>query len=140
AGTSIFSWTDDWFTGGFQVDDWAFGLVDRERARKPAFHEVQRIYRTDLPVPPDPAPKISVVICAYNAERTMQACLEALEELRYPNHEVIVVNDGSTDATLAIAEQFPFIRLLSHENRGLSAARNTGIAAATGDLVAFTDS
>ena len=140
AGTAVFSWTDEWFTGGRQVHDWAFGLVDRERRRKPAFAAVQKIYRTDLPVPPDPAPKISVVICAYNAERTMQACLEALQELRYPNHEVIVVNDGSTDATLAIAEQFPFIRLLSHENRGLSAARNTGIAAATGDLVAFTDS
>ena len=73
AGTSIFSWTDDWFTGGFQVEDWAFGLVDRERNRKPAFQEVQRIYRAELPIPPPAPPKISVVICAYNAERTMQA-------------------------------------------------------------------
>ncbi len=140
AGTSIFSWTDDWFTGGFQVEDWAFGLVDRERARKPAFHEVQRVYRAELPVPPTAAPKISVVICAYNAERTMQACLESLRTLRYPHYEVIVVNDGSTDRTLEIAEGFPEARIISQDNRGLSAARNVGIEAATGEIVAFTDS
>jgi len=140
AGTSIFSWTDDWFTGGFQVDDWAFGLVDRERNRKPAFSEVQRIYRADLPVAPPAPPKISVVICAYNAERTMRACLESLRTLRYPQYEVIVVNDGSTDRTLEIAQQFPEARIISQENKGLSAARNVGIDAATGDIVAFTDS
>src|SRR5262245_18321778 len=140
AGTSIFSWTDDWFTGGFQVEDWAFGLVDRERNRKPAFHEVQRIYRAELPIPPPAAPKMSVVICAYNAERTMQACLESLRALRYPSYEIIVVNDGSPDHTLEIAQQFPQARIISQENKGLSAARNVGIEAATGDIVAFTDS
>lgn len=140
AGTSIFSWTDDWFTGGFQIEDWAFGLVDRERNRKPAFQEVQHVYRAELPVPPAAAPKISVVICAYNAERTMQACLESLRALRYASYEVIVVNDGSTDRTLEIARQFPEARIISQENQGLSVARNVGIEAATGDIVAFTDS
>ena len=140
AGTSIFSWTDDWFTGGFQVEDWAFGVVDRERNRKPAFQEVQRIYRAELPMLPAAPPKISVVICAYNAERTMQACLESLRTLRYPNFEVIVVNDGSTDRTLEIAQQFPEFRIISQENKGLSAARNVGIAASTAEIVAFTDS
>lgn len=140
AGTAVFAWTDEWFTGGRQVDDWAFGLVDRERRRKPAFAAVQHAYRAPLPAPPDPAPRVSVVICACNAERTMAACLEALQALRYPNHEVIVVDDGSTDATPAIARRYPWARLIAHENRGLSAARNTGIAAATGELIAFTDS
>jgi GT2 family glycosyltransferase len=140
AGTSIFSWTDDWFTGGFQVEDWAFGLVDRERNRKPAFHAVQRVYQSPLPPKSPNPPKMSVVICAYNAERTMRACLESLRTLRYPHYEVIVVNDGSTDRTLAISEEFPEIRIVSQDNRGLSAARNVGIAAATGDIVAFTDS
>jgi glycosyltransferase involved in cell wall biosynthesis len=140
AGTSIFAWTDDWFTGGYQVEDWAFGLVDRERNRKPAFQEVQRVYRAELPITPPAAPKISVVICAYNAERTMAACLESLRGLRYPHYEVIVVNDGSTDRTLEIARQFPQARVLSQENMGLSAARNVGIDAATGEIVAFTDS
>ena len=140
AGTSVFAWTDEWFTGGRPVDDWAFGLVDRARHRKPAFAAVQRVYHAPLPAPPDPAPKISVVICAYNAERTMEDCMEGLQRLRYPHHELIVVDDGSTDATADIARRYPNVRLIQHENRGLSAARNTGIAAATGDLVAFTDS
>ena len=140
AGTSIFAWTDDWFTGGFQVEDWAFGLVERDRTRKPAFSEVQRVYRAALPIPPPAAPKMSVVICAYNAERTMQACLASLRTLRYPSYEVIVVNDGSTDATLDIAQRFPDVRIISQENKGLSVARNVGIEAATGEIVAFTDS
>ena len=140
AGTSIFSWTDDWFTGGFQVDDWAFGLVDSQRGRKPAFQEVQRIYRTELPLLPPSPPKISVVICAYNAEHTMRACLESLRLLRYPSYEVIVVNDGSTDRTLQIAEEFREVRIISQQNKGLSVARNVGVEAATGPIVAFTDS
>ncbi len=140
AGTSIFSWTDEWFTGGFAVEDWAFGLVDRERNRKPAFTEVQRVYRSELPIPLPSPPTISVVICAYNAERTMHACLESLMALRYPSYDVIVVNDGSRDATLEIAQRFPQVRIISQENQGLSAARNVGIAAATGEFVAFTDS
>jgi glycosyltransferase involved in cell wall biosynthesis len=140
AGTSIFSWTDDWFTGGFQVENWAFGLVDCERARKPAFQEVQRVYRAELPVVPTRAPRISVVICAYNAERTIRPCLESLRTLRYPNYEVIVVNDGSTDQTLQIAQEFSEVRIIAQENRGLSAARNVGSAAAAAEIIAFTDS
>src|SRR4029434_5049588 len=117
-----------------------WGRVVRERTRKRAFQEVQRVYRAELPIAPPAAPKMSVVICAYNAERTMRACLESLRALRYPNYEVIVVNDGSTDRTLEIAEQFPEARIISQENKGLSAARNVGIDAATGEIVAFTDS
>jgi len=140
AGTVVFSWTDDWFTGGFQVEDWAFGLVDRERHKKPAYHAVQKLYSGRLPPPLDHPPRISVVICAYNAERTMDACLAALRALRYPDYEIIVVNDGSTDRTLEITQRYPEIRIFSQENKGLSAARNVGIANATGTIVAFTDS
>ncbi len=140
AGTVIFSWTDDWFTGGFQVEDWAFGLVDRERHKKPAYHAVQKFYGGQLPPPLDRPPRISVVICAYNAERTMDACLASLRTLRYPNYEVIVVNDGSTDRTLEITQRYPEVRIFSQENKGLSVARNVGIENATGEIVAFTDS
>lgn len=140
AGTCVFAWTDDWFTGGFQVEDWAFGLVDRERHRKPAFAAVQRLYRGPLPPPLPSAPRISVVICAYNAERTMDACLASLRHLRYPNYEVIVVNDGSTDRTEQIARGYPEFRLISQPNKGLSVARNVGMEAATGEIVAYTDS
>lgn len=146
AGEVIFAWTDDWYAlplsgeGGFQVEDWAFGLVDRERNKKPSFHAVQRSFQGQLPPPLPEYPKTSVVVCAYNAERTMAACLTSLEKLNYPHYEVIVVNDGSTDRTRQISEQFDYIRLINQENKGLSAARNVGIAAATGEIVAFTDS
>jgi GT2 family glycosyltransferase len=145
AGTVIFSWTDDWYafplsgTGGFQVDDWAFGLVDRKRQKKPASEAVKEYY--DAPLPPRlPAyPKVSVVVCVYNGERTMDSCLASLEKLNYRNYEVIVVNDGSTDGTRQIAEGYDYIRLIHQENQGLSEARNVGMRAATGEIVAFTD-
>ena len=83
-------------------------------------------------------PRISVVVCSYNGESTIGRCLEELGRLDYPDYEVIVVDDGSTDRTAAIAAEFD-VRLIRTENRGLSAARNTGIEAATGEIVAFTD-
>ena len=70
------------------------------------------------------------MVCAYNAERTMRPCLASLERLNYPDYEVVVVNDGSTDRTLEIAEAFPYCRIISQDNLGLSAARNVGAHAA----------
>jgi O-antigen biosynthesis protein len=140
AGTCVFSWTDEWFTGGHSVEDWAFGLVDRERRPKPALAEVERCYRGALPPPLQHYPRVSVVVCAYNAERTMDACLASLAALNYPDYEVIVVNDGSRDRTLEIAESYPYCRIISQPNKGLSVARNVGAAAAAGEIVAYTDS
>ena len=140
AGTFVFAWTDEWFTGGHAIEDWAFGLVDRERRSKPAFEAVARRYRGPLPPALARYPRVSVVVCAYNAERTMEACLASLEVLNYPNYEVVVVNDGSQDRTLQIAESFPYCRIISQENKGLSVARNVGAAAADGEIVAYTDS
>ena len=140
AGTFVFSWTDEWFTGGHLIEDWAFGLVDRERNRKPAFQAVQKAYTGTLPPRLPDYPMVSVVVCAYNAERTMEACLDSLRELNYPNYEVVVINDGSKDGTLAIAEKFDYCRIISQENKGLSVARNVGAGAAKGDIIAYTDS
>jgi glycosyltransferase involved in cell wall biosynthesis len=140
AGTFVFAWTDEWFTGGHLIEDWAFGLVDRDRQPKPAFHEVARQYNGPLPPPLSRYPRVSVVVCSYNSERTMEACLASLEVLNYPDYEVIVVNDGSTDRTLEIAERFPYCRIISQPNKGLSVARNVGAEAATGEIVAYTDS
>jgi GT2 family glycosyltransferase len=140
AGTFVFAWTDEWFTGGHPIEDWAFGLVDRERRPKPSFHEVARVYRGNLPPLPPRTPRVSVVVCAYNAEPTMDQCLVSLKCLNYPDYEVVVVNDGSTDGTLAIAERHAYCRIITGENRGLSAARNIGAEAATGEIVAYTDS
>ena len=92
--------------------------------------------------PPLPVaqPMVSVVICAYNAERTMLPCLESLRRLQYPNFEVIIVDDGSRDRTAAIAADFPEFRLIRQPNKGLSVARNVGLHAARGEIIAYTDS
>jgi len=150
AGTFVFSWTDDWFTGGAQIADWAFGLVDARRQPKPAYDAVRAQYAAPLPPRLQRTPRVSVVVCAYNAERTMDACLASLRTLNYPDYEVIVVNDGSKDRTLAITEEHkarydadpngPRLVIIDQENKGLSVARNVGAAAATGEIVAYTDS
>ncbi|HUC73304.1 MAG TPA: glycosyltransferase [Stellaceae bacterium] len=140
AGTCVFAWTDEWFTGGHLIEDWAFGLVDRERRPKPSLLEVESCYSGPLPPPLQHYPRVSVVVCAYDAERTMDACLASLAALNYPDYEVIVVNDGSRDRTLEIAESYPYCRIVSQPNKGLSVARNVGAEAATGEIVAYTDS
>ncbi len=85
-------------------------------------------------------PMVSVVICAYNAERTMRPCLESLRKLDYPNYEVVIVDDGSRDRTAEISMDFPEFRLIRQPNKGLSVARNVGMQAARGELIAYTDS
>lgn len=141
AGVVVFSFTDDWHRGGVQIEDWAFGLTTRDRQPKYSFASVQRAFRVAPRFPLSRAPKVSVVVASYNGARTLQACLDSLGRLNYPNYEVILVDDGSTDDTMQIAKQFSAVRTIRHEkNRGLSVARNTGIAAAKGEIVAFTDS
>jgi O-antigen biosynthesis protein len=138
AGAFVFAWTDEWHCAGVDIGDWDFGVVRRDRQPKEALAAVRRVFG-EVPFAHDVRwPRISVVVCSYNGSATIRSCLEGLERLEYPNHEVIVVNDGSTDATGAIAREFDF-RLIETPNRGLSSARNTGIAAAEGEIVAFVD-
>ena len=138
AGAFVFSWTDEWHRGGHDIDDWDFGLVDRDRRPKAALSSVAHAF-ADVPLPLDTDwPSMSVVVCTYNGAATLDGCLAALGSLEYPDYEVVVVDDGSTDETAAIAERHD-VRLIRTENRGLSSARNTGVEAATGDIVAFTD-
>lgn len=138
AGAFVFAWTDEWHRGGHDVEDWDFGLTDRERRPKPALQAISEAF-AELPFPSDqPYPRISVVVCSYNGSTTIGECLRGLDELEYPNYEVILVNDGSTDATAAIASEYNCL-IISTENRGLSSARNTGLAAATGEIVAYID-
>lgn len=148
AGAVVFSFTDEWFAidrddpaGGAFVRDWAFGIVDADRRPKRAFSAVGAAFGAPVPSRPARAPVVSVVVCAYDEERTIDACLRSLASLDYPSYEVIVVNDGSSDRTGAIAEAHagPRVRVVHQENRGLSAARNRGIAEARGSVVAFTD-
>ena len=141
AGVVIYSYTDDWFKDGRLVTDWAFGLTTLERAPKESFFAVQRQFSLAPYFPLLDAPKVSVVVASYNGDRTLEACLKSLEELNYPSYEVILVDDGSTDRTESIAKGFPKVRYIRHEtNQGLSAARNTGMKAAAGEIVAYTDS
>jgi O-antigen biosynthesis protein len=139
AGTVVFSFTDDWFRGGLQIEDWGFGLTTRDRQPKESFHAVQRQYRRAPYFPLPRSPKVSVVVATYNGSRTLQSCLQSLQQLNYPDYEVILVDDGSTDQTPDIAKLFPQTRYLRQTNQGLSAARNAGIRAARGEVVAFTD-
>ncbi len=174
AGAVIFSYTDEWFRDGRVIEDWKMGLVTREREPKESFGVVQERFRAAPYFPLARCPKVSVVVASFNADRTLRACLDSLRRLNYPDFELILVDDGSTDTTPQIAEQFRrgetagapaakinsdvpglrgrsphptasggsggnFICLRHEKNLGLSAARNTGIAAATGEIVAFTD-
>lgn len=143
AGAVAYAWTDDWHTGGADITDWAFGLVDRERRPKPAYRAVRQVYRWSGQVATRPALRISVVVCAYNAEPTIEPCLESLRRLDYPDFEVIIVDDGSRDRTGRIADAVAAadrrFRVIHQPNRGLGIARNVGLHAATGEIVAYTD-
>jgi GT2 family glycosyltransferase len=137
SGFIVFAFTDEWNTGGAEITDWAFGLVTRERQPKQAFESVGQVFAQALP-PPIETPKASVIVAAYNAAATLGECLASLKDLDYPDYETIVVDDGSTDATAQIAEQAG-ARVVRLDHRGLAAARNAGIEAASGDLIAFID-
>lgn len=140
AGGFVFSYTDDWFTGGHAVEKWAFGVTDRQRRRKPAAKAMREIWSRAPQVDDETLPAISVVVCSYNGAATLEECLRSLAALDYPDYEVILVDDGSTDQTPDIARRFPSVRYIGQRNLGLSAARNVGAQAARGQFVAYTDS
>ncbi len=199
AGAVVFTYTDEWYRDGRHVEDWRMGLVSKDRQPKESFGVVQKMFRAAPYFPMvEPLPKVSIVVASYNGAPTLQACLDSLQRLNYPDYEIILVDDGSTDTTSQIAanagrgtpsspaprpngeragvrgtkleskienlltpalsscgegeeETSPQPRLnpaikpafhyFRHEkNLGLSVARNTGIAAASGEIIAFTDS
>ena len=141
AGVVLFSFTDEWHRDGRDIDDWKFGLTRIDRSPKPAYDVVKAVFDSAPYLPTERLPSVSVVVASYNGARTLRSCLESLTRLNYLDYEVILVDDGSTDESFAIASLFPTVRTIRHpENRGLSQARNTGILAARGEVVAFTDS
>lgn len=139
AGVFLFSWTDEWHRGGCEIEDWDFGLTTRTRVPKPSLAAVHRAFQEVPSLRLDSYPRISVAVCTYNAANTIGETLETLQHLDYPDYEVIFVNDGSTDATLSIAQQFT-VRIINTEQKGLSHARNVAMQAATGEIVAYIDS
>jgi GT2 family glycosyltransferase len=139
AGAFVYAWTDEWHTGGGEVHDWRFGLTGVDREEKPALAAVRRAF-AEVPFPPTITwPRVSVVVCSYNGSRTIGGCLDGIARLDYPDYETIVVDNGSTDETAAIAAARPEVRLIQTPQTGLGDARNVGLAAATGEIVAYTD-
>ena len=87
--------------------------------------------------------KISVIIPAYNAEKTVERCLNSVIEQSYTNVEVIVVDDGSKDRTLSIANEIAKndsrVKVISKQNGGAASARNVGMKIASGEFITFLD-
>lgn len=87
---------------------------------------------------------LSIIIPVYNVEQYLKECLDSVKQLNIYNYEVIIVNDGSTDNSLTICKQYcksyTNFRIITQENRGLSAARNTGISNSRGKYLTFIDS
>jgi glycosyltransferase involved in cell wall biosynthesis len=85
-------------------------------------------------------PLVTVVIPCYNQAHFLGEAIESVLSQTYPHHEIVVVDDGSTDDTSEVASRYPSVRLIRQENRGLSAARNAGLAQSRGEHVVFLDS
>ncbi len=88
--------------------------------------------------------KLSVIIPAYNVEKTLRRCVESVVSQRVEDMEVIIINDGSSDRTEKeaniLAEEFGCVKLITQPNGGLSDARNSGINIAQGEYITFVDS
>ena len=160
SGVFVYAWTDQWFRGGAEVQDWKFGLTTQERDPKPALGTVRAAF-AEVPFSSKLRwPKVSVIVCTRNGSRTICDTFEGLQKLDYPDYEVIVVDDGSSDNTALLARRYGFQVvntssrglssalpgkenghdwIITQPNRGLSNARNLGLEAATGQIVAYID-
>ncbi|WOO42684.1 glycosyltransferase family A protein [Rubellicoccus peritrichatus] len=85
------------------------------------------------------APLISCIIALYNGEAFIREAIDSIIAQSYPNIEILVINDGSTDSGPDIAKTYSEVRIINQENQGEAAARNRGIAEARGDMIAFLD-
>ena len=87
---------------------------------------------------------ISIIIPVYNAEKYLKQCIESIIEQFFRNYEIILIDDGSTDSSGNICDSYSkkweFIRTIHTENKGVSAARNTGIKESVGEYLLFVDS
>jgi glycosyltransferase involved in cell wall biosynthesis len=84
------------------------------------------------------AVRYSVIVCAYNEERLLPGCLHSLLQQSFPPHELIVINNASTDRTAAVAS-IPGVRVVDEPRKGLVLAREAGHRAATGDVLVYVD-
>jgi poly-beta-1,6 N-acetyl-D-glucosamine synthase len=84
-------------------------------------------------------PRISLIVPAYNEAITIRSCVESLQALNYPNYEVVVVDDGSTDNTLEEVSHNKGIKIIHQENQGKPRALNNGIKASTSEIIVTVD-
>ena len=84
-------------------------------------------------------PKISIIIPAFNEAKTIKNCIKSLQNLDYPNFEIIVVDDGSNDDTYEVASQSKFAKIFRQKNQGKPIALNTGIFHSTGEIILTVD-
>src|SRR5438034_1359170 len=110
-------------------------MSDRKSTRLNSSHTVISLLslHDDLPI------CVSVVVCSYNGAVTLDQCLRSLGILNYPDYEVIVVDDGSTDDTRAIVARFPHVKAIHQRNHGLSVARNVRSEEHTSELQSHSD-
>ena len=87
-----------------------------------------------------PPGRVSAILAVYNGERFPAEAIRSMLEQTEPPDEILVVDDGSTDRSAAIARSFPEVTCLAQPNAGQSAALNRGVAASTGERLAFLDS
>ncbi len=140
AGAFVFSFTDEWNVNGYEIPDWSFGLMRRDGSRKPSFAAMQAVFARAPQTTSLTLPRVSVIVCSYNGASTTESCLRSMERIRYPDFEIVFVDDGSTDNTQEILKKFPTVRNIKQKNMGLSFARNVGMQNATGEIIVYTDS
>lgn len=85
---------------------------------------------------------VSVIVPCYNREKTIKRCIDSIVRQTFPPYEIIAVDDGSTDRTVAILENMPYesLKIIRQNHKGAQAARNLGIINAKGNYIAFLDS
>ena len=139
AGNLLFAFTDEWHRGGKDVTGWNFGLTDAHRAPRQAWRQLSGGPSFVSSLLPPHAPRVSIIVCTRDGALTLPECLASLTRLDYPDFETIVVDDGSTQDIAALCAPHPHIQYIRQEPQGLSVARNTGAAAASGEILAYTD-
>jgi glycosyltransferase involved in cell wall biosynthesis len=92
-----------------------------------------------MDIHPEIAPRVSVIVPVYNGERFIAEAIDSILAQTYPSYEIIVVDDGSTDRTGAIALSYPSVQYLHQANAGTAAARNRGVEISRGEFLAFLD-
>ena len=88
-------------------------------------------------------PLVSIIVPVYNTEKYLQKCILSLLDQEYPNIEILLIDDGSTDSSGKICDQFKLnakVTVIHQKNAGISATRNEGLRLARGEYLAFVDS